>query len=116
MCGVPLASAWLCHLTLFSPHLVPSLTMPGSGTSGPSMKSTPQHFVLAMGVLMMEGSMPNTVPEFTFSHCSFPHLAFLQGSRYTRVTNTHMHCIPYVHVNASTHVCTNSLTHRPEQV
>lgn len=35
----PLPSSLL--LTLFSPHLVPSFTIPGSGTSDPSMKSTP---------------------------------------------------------------------------
>lgn len=64
-------------LTLLSPHLVPSFTIPGSGTSDPSMKSTPKHFPPAIGVLMIDGSIPKTVVAWTLEHCSFPHKAFL---------------------------------------
>lgn len=66
------------HLTLLSPHLVPSFTIPGSGTSDPSLKSTPKHFPPAIGVVMIDGSIPKTVVCWTLEHCSFPHRAFLQ--------------------------------------
>lgn len=57
---------------------MPSFTIPGSGTSEPSWKSTPQHVVPLMGVWIIAGLIPKTGIVFTFSHCSFPHMAFLQ--------------------------------------
>ena len=68
--------------TMLSPQGVPSVTMPGSGTSVPSMKSTPKHLVPPMGVVMMDGSIPNIV-VWTLEHCSFPHGAFLPAKRHT---------------------------------
>lgn len=78
-------------ITFPAPHLVPSFTIPGSGTSEPSWKSTPQHVVPLMGVWIMAGLIPKTGIVFTFSHCSFPHIAFLQHQH----TNTVMMTLIY---------------------
>lgn len=68
-------------ITFPTSHLVPSFTMPGSGTSDPSWKSTPQHLVPFPGVWMIAGTTPNTGNCCTFSHWSFPHKAFLERKR-----------------------------------
>lgn len=65
-------------ITFPLPHLVPSFTIAGSGTSEPSWKSTPQQVVPLLGVQIMAGLIPKTGIVSTFSHCSFPHMAFLQ--------------------------------------
>lgn len=68
---------------------MPSFTIPGSGTSEPSWKSTPQHLVPRLGVWMMAGTIPNTGMSCTFSHWSFPHRAFLSSKREERRHETH---------------------------